>query len=180
MTQVKPFIIANAGTKILVRQIEETDRYLVDKTGNVYSNHPNRCIRRLNITVDKYGYGVVSIHLGNGKRVQRLVHRLVAKAWITNTHNKPTVNHINENKLDNRIENLEWATVRENNLHSKSDFYKSQRGENHHASHLTEEDVLDIRMFCESGIDTRKIAEVYRISRKNVYTIFNKETWAWL
>lgn len=59
-------------------------------------------------------------HVGlwrNGVCDQRRVHRLVAEAFIPNPKNKATVNHLNEDKQDNRACNLEWATVGENTRH---------------------------------------------------------------
>ena len=51
----------------------------------------------------------------NGQQKLLLVHRLVGIAFIPNLDNKPTINHINENTYDNRVENLEWATQKEQN-----------------------------------------------------------------
>lgn len=65
------------------------------------------------------GYLYVAFNV-SGKLKNSFVHRLVATAFIPNPENKPTVNHKNGDKEDNRIENLEWATQYENNLHGRT------------------------------------------------------------
>lgn len=60
------------------------------------------------------GYLRVSLHK-DGKRKNYSVHRLVAQAFIPNPDNLPEVNHINEDKMDNRVENLEWCSHKFNN-----------------------------------------------------------------
>lgn len=62
------------------------------------------------------GYPIVTLSF-NGLRKSVRVHRLVAEAFLPNPTNKRTINHIDENKINNRIENLEWATDKENANH---------------------------------------------------------------
>lgn len=63
--------------------------------------------------MDKYGYKYVQLHK-NGNTKHKLVHRLVAENFILNTNNLLQVNHKNEIKTDNNVENLEWCTNKYN------------------------------------------------------------------
>lgn len=68
-------------------------------------------------TSKQNGYKIVSLRK-DSKNKSCYLHRLIAETFISNPKNKPQVNHINGNKLDNRVDNLEWVTCKENNIHA--------------------------------------------------------------
>lgn len=67
---------------------------------------------------DKDGYCRCSVQKLDGTWTSQPVHRLVAKAFIDNPDNKESVNHIDGNRTNNKVENLEWVTAKENVIHS--------------------------------------------------------------
>lgn len=81
------------------------DAYLVSDLGNVHSLKRNKTLR---VRKSTRGYGQVNL-CRNGRMTTHRVHRLVATHFIPNPSHLPEVNHLNENKLDNRVENLEWC-----------------------------------------------------------------------
>ena len=73
--------------------------------------------RILKPNVRKEGYHRVGLYRGHSKPKWYFVHRLVCGAFHENPDNKPCVNHIDENKANNKASNLEWCTYEENNNH---------------------------------------------------------------
>ena len=87
--------------------------YEVTSTGLVISVRSHRLLKP---KINRYGYPTVT--LSNGGRSRHVpIHRLVAEAFLPNPCAKPVVNHIDENKLNNCVENLEWVTIKENDNH---------------------------------------------------------------
>lgn len=88
--------------------------YLVSNYGRVKSFGRNKTDGRILKQVTNWaGYKRLGL-LVNGKQKIFSVHRIVAEAFVQNPENKETVNHINEDRTDNRACNLEWMTVKEN------------------------------------------------------------------
>lgn len=73
--------------------------------------------RILKTRIDKYGYVTVILRKFNTDK-HFTIHRLVALAFISNPNDYPSINHIDENKLNNIPSNLEWCTVKYNNLYN--------------------------------------------------------------
>ena len=89
-------------------------KYIIYSDGRIWSVKRSKFLKP---SIHHTGYTRVNID-----KKDRFIHRLVADAFIPNRSNLPMVNHINEIKSDNRVENLEWCTNRFNTNHR----YKSK------------------------------------------------------
>lgn len=95
--------------------IEDFPKYEITKNGMV-RNKETQHIKTP--SPGKHGYPVVSLWK-DGKQYLRTIHTLLAKTFIPNPENKPQINHIDGNKENYNLKNLEWVSARENNLHAR-------------------------------------------------------------
>ena len=130
------------------------------------------------------GYMTVGFTVNNVK-VNKYVHRLVAEAFITNVNNYPQVNHIDCDKTNNRINNLEWCTNSQNQIHaSKNGLNKlhlhrvAYSGEKNGRSLLTKEQVLEIKQkYIPYKYSAKKLAQEYNVSESCITHILNNTSW---
>ena len=149
--------------------------YEVSNKGRVYS-HFIKGIKKKRL---HNGYEVIDLTKDN-KRTTKSVHRLVAIAFIDNPENKPTVNHINEIKSDNNVENLMWATHKENSnwgtLKERQTKIVNERVSDKkyrekmvwHRSEITKEQVEQIKKLLCGNDSVNAIAEQMSVSVNSV------------
>tara|TARA_B100000902_G_scaffold166637_1_gene161458 strand:- start:33 stop:929 length:897 start_codon:yes stop_codon:yes gene_type:complete len=99
------------------KELEGFSNYKFSNTGKVWSKHYKKTLL---FDLKNGGYAKISLYNDDEKKQKHFgVHRLIALTFIPNPENKPTVNHKNHNRADNRVENLEWATMAEQNNNKK-------------------------------------------------------------
>ena len=127
------------------------------------------------------GYYRVSLYNDSGRKC-KLIHRLVAEAFIPNLHHKPAVNHINGCKTDNNISNLEWVSASENMSHAHSNGLRPKlntQGENNGFAKLTEAQVVEIKqLLAEGNLKHKTIGSQFNVSRSTVKDIKSGRSWS--
>jgi hypothetical protein len=151
--------------------IKDFPDYAINREGEVISLRFNR---KLKPYKDRKGYICLGIGTGTSRKHLK-IHRLVAEAYIDNINNHPQVNHINCNKTDNRVENLEWCTPSQNIKHAFINKLRiSAFGEKHANSKLTELKVLEIR---NSSLSKKELSTLYNVSYNTIRIIINRNAW---
>lgn len=99
----------------MFKKIKGYEDYQVSGDGKVYSIKSNKILKP---DIDKDGYEIYRIRDKYGNRKTFKCHRLVAFTFIENPNNLPIINHIDGNKRNNNLSNLEWCTVQQNTRHA--------------------------------------------------------------
>lgn len=157
--------------------------YQVSNLGNVKSLNYGRsgkvCLLKLKIHTGNYFQVVLCNRKCKNKYFY--VHRLVAQHFIFNSENKRCINHKDCNKQNNKVENLEWVTYKENQKHAFANglnFSPALKGEQHGRAKLTLKDVNAIReLYSKGNISQREIANKYNMGESTISSIINYKTW---
>lgn len=151
------------------------DCYQISDQGHVRSIVKTTS-RRIGILKPHLKNGYLAINLFKDKTVKHFyIHRLVAEAFIPNPDDLPEVNHIDADKTNNDVSNLEWCT-RNGNLKHAWDLGHKCTGESHGCAKLTEEDVRTIRDL-RGKMTTKELGEMFDIARCTVSAIQLHRIW---
>jgi hypothetical protein len=115
----------------------------------------------------------------NGIKKTIKIHRLVAEAFLPNLENKLEVNHIDTNKSNNKLDNLEWNTRNENMKHASiNKCFGERRGEANNSNKVNVNQVIDIRFKYKTlNMSQKDIAKEYGVSSMAIFRIVNNKTW---
>lgn len=165
----------------MIKPVDGFDGYYIDDQGHVYSQWINKGIhglvkgdklKRLKTSKSKSGH--MKVQFGR-KAKQQLVHRLVFKTFNGEIPPGMVVRHLNDNPSDNRIENLNIGSQKDNVSDAKRNNIFPV-GSKNGQSKLTEKDVLEIRALAETETCI-EISRKYNVSRRAINHVVNKTTW---
>lgn len=152
--------------------------YRISNLGRVVSLNFNGTNTRriMKSRIGIVGYVIINFHK-DLKRKTKTIHRLLALHFIPNPENKLEVNHIDGDKGNCRLKNLEWCTRSENKIHAfRLGLENSRKGSLSNLSKLKEKEVLEIRKIGNSMFQ-KDIAKIYNISSASIGMIINRKTW---
>jgi hypothetical protein len=157
-------------------EVKGYNSYMIYEDGRVWSKKTRRFIKQF---VNRGGYLILNLSRPKEKPRSVRVHRLVAEHFLPPVEGLTDVNHIDGNKQNNHISNLEWSNKSLNGKHAYSlglNTASPQLGEKHGMSILKENDIIKIREL-HGTISNREIAKLYNVTPTQIGRIINRQCW---
>lgn len=150
--------------------------YKISNTGKIIGKRG----KEIKGSVSRWGYQSCNINLGSKYGFVHGFHRVIAIAFIPNPNNLPEVNHIDGNKLNNRVDNLEWVSKKENQHHA-SHVLNKRVGKHHYDTNLDDDMVMEIYDKCKNtNLKYKEIAKLYNVSPDTPAKIAQGYSWKYL
>lgn len=158
------------------KEIPGYKRYYASACGKILSAARGKKVYIKKTELAENGYRRVSLRLKN-RNIKRAVHQMVARAWIgLPPEGKTQINHKNGKKTDNRCENLEWVSHKENQSHWRTHLHEQPRGTALKWAKLTDDHIRRIRL-AAAHLSHRELARAFQVERSTVARVLRGETW---
>lgn len=156
--------------------VRSVDRVVINNKGF------NRTCKGVVLVGRVGGNGYIEVTLAKrNKKPTKCIHRLVAIYFLKQEEGKICVNHINAIKTDNRVENLEWCTYKENSAHGyRLGIMNTPKGNQKPNAILNEHKVREIRVLLKEGYSQSSISKKYAISPCVISFINSNKYWKWV
>jgi DNA-binding XRE family transcriptional regulator len=173
------------------KQVPEYPDYEASSLGNIRSldkivpkwNAPfyrKRKGKILKKSIGTNGYYYISMYKDK-KQKSFKVARVIAQTFLNNPRNLPEVNHINSNRTDDRVQNLEWCNRSQNMKHAFDKGFACQKGEKNGYSKLSKKEVIEIKRLHSIGdYKQKELAKIFNISKTTIHNVIKGKTWSHL
>lgn len=165
------------GKQILID--DNVTNYIITKQGEVYNVNTERMLK--SFVGKKCPYKAVNIQLGKrGKYKTKTIHRLIAMGFIPNPNNYPVINHIDGNKNNNSIDNLEWCSFSDNTNHAIKTGLQKITILTPEQSSLTKHTKLEAENVCKllsKGYSPKALKRLFDIDYDFANKIYRRKTW---
>lgn len=153
--------------KTLIYNNQSYENYEINEFGDIKNKSTNHILKK---SIHKSGYYYVTLSMGKRGRVKSIkVHKAVAETFLPNPNNYPYVDHIDENKLNCCLSNLQWISAKENiNKHWNCILLMNDYCNNRK---LTKEEILFIRN--NNQISNKQLAKQFNVSSTTISNVKN-------
>jgi hypothetical protein len=145
------------------------DKYEITSEGEIFS-YCRGARKKMKLHISTIGYYSITFSL-NKKRFTEFIHRLVGKVFIPNPYNYPQVNHIDGDKSNNNVNNLEWCTAKWNRLHARDVKLQTYKINMEIAEAIRKE-------YATNKYTTKKLGEIFNLAQSSIWYIVNNKRWA--